>query len=111
LRSARSAGSACMRGTFCSPRARTPCSRPGAGIAVEAGREPWIKTVVTVAATGRTSAPRVWAAGTVAGTSMHTIVVAGDGARVAINIVSEQRGERRVDHDCLENRPAPASAG
>ncbi|HEX2806673.1 MAG TPA: hypothetical protein VHN80_10940 [Kineosporiaceae bacterium] len=42
---------------------------------------------------------------------MHTIVVAGDGARVAINIVSEQRGERRVDHDCLENRPAPASAG
>jgi thioredoxin reductase (NADPH) len=83
----------------------------GAGIVVEAGREPWIKTVVTVDATGRTSAPRVWAAGTVAGTSVHTIVVAGDGARVVINIVSEQRGERRVDHDCLENPTTPASAG
>jgi thioredoxin reductase (NADPH) len=74
-----------------------------AGIAVEAGREPWIKTVVTVDASGRTSVPHVWAAGTVAGTSVHTIVVAGDGARVAINVISEQRAGRHVDHESLES--------
>jgi thioredoxin reductase (NADPH) len=74
-----------------------------AGIATEAGHEPWIKTVVTVDSFGRTSVPHVWAAGTLAGTSVHTIIVAGDGARVAINIISAQRGERHVDHDTLEN--------
>jgi thioredoxin reductase (NADPH) len=73
-----------------------------AGIAVEPGREPWIKEIVTVDPAGRTSAPHVWAAGTVAGTSVHTIIVAGDGARVAVNVISEQRGERHVDHDSLE---------
>ena len=55
---------------------------------------------------GRTSTPGVWAAGTVAGTSVHTIITAGDGARVAINLVSAVRGERHVDHDVL---PAPTS--
>jgi thioredoxin reductase len=78
-----------------------------AGIAVVPGREPWIKSVVTVDGAGRTSLPRVWAAGTIAGTSVHTIVVAGDGARVAINIISELRGERHVDHDSM---PTPATA-
>jgi thioredoxin reductase (NADPH) len=53
----------------------------------------------------------VWAAGTLAGTSVHTIVVAGDGARVAINVISAQSGERHVDHDTLETPPASASAG
>jgi len=77
-----------------------------AGIATEDGREPWIKTVVTVDAEGRTSVPRVWAAGTLAGTSVHTIITAGDGARVAINVISGLRGKRHVDHDSL-----PASAG
>jgi thioredoxin reductase (NADPH) len=76
-----------------------------AGIATEAGREPWIKTVVTVDSIGRTSVPHVWAAGTLAGTSVHTIIVAGDGARVAINVISAQRGERHVDHDTLETPP------
>lgn len=76
-----------------------------AGIATEAGREPWIKTVVTVDSIGRTSVPHVWAAGTLAGTSVHTIIVAGDGARVAINVISAQRGERHVDHDTLEIPP------
>lgn len=73
-----------------------------AGIATEAGTEPWIKTVVTVDPLGRTSLPHVWAAGTLAGTSVHTIVVAGDGARVAIALISDRRGERYVDHDALE---------
>jgi thioredoxin reductase len=77
-----------------------------AGIATEAGREPWIKTVVTVDAAGRTSMPHVWAAGTLAGTSVHTIIVAGDGARVAVNVITAQRGERHVDHDTLEIPPA-----
>lgn len=72
------------------------------GIASEAGREPWIKTVITVDSVGRTSVPHVWAAGTLAGTSVHTIIVAGDGARVAINVISAKRGERHVDHDALE---------
>lgn len=70
-----------------------------AGIATEPGREPWIKTVVTVDGAGRTSLPHVWAAGTLAGTSVHTIIVAGDGARVAVNVITAQRGERYVDHD------------
>jgi thioredoxin reductase len=82
-----------------------------AGITVEAGREPWIKSVVTVDATGRTSAPHVWAAGTVAGTSVHTIIVAGDGARVAVNVISDRRGERHVDHDVLETPPEQSSVG
>lgn len=73
-----------------------------AGILTEAGREPWIKTVVTVDSLGRTTMPHVWAAGTLAGTSVHTIIVAGDGARVAINLISAKRGERHVDHDALE---------
>jgi thioredoxin reductase (NADPH) len=82
-----------------------------AGIAIEDGREPWIKAVVTVDSGGRTSAPHVWAAGTVAGTSVHTIITAGDGARVAVNVISAQRGERHVDHDSLEAPPEHANAG
>lgn len=39
---------------------------------------------------------------------MHTIITAGDGARVAINIISDVKGERWVDHDVL---PAPAKDG
>jgi len=62
-----------------------------AGIATDAGREPWIKTVVTVDSIGRTSMPHVWAAVTLAGTSVHTIIVARDGARVAINVISSRR--------------------
>ena len=82
-----------------------------AGIAAEAGREPWIKTVLTVDSSGRTSVPHVWAAGTLAGTSVHTIITAGDGARVAVNVISAQRGERHVDHDSLEAPPEHANAG
>jgi len=72
------------------------------GIQTAPGTEPRIKSIVSVDAQGRTSMPNVWAAGTVAGVSMHTIITAGDGAKVAINIISELNGERYVDHDVLK---------
>ena len=81
-----------------------------AGIATKPGTEPRIREVVDVDRDGRTNVPGVWAAGTVAGVSVHTIITAGDGARVAINLISESKGERHVDHDVLP-RPAEAAAG
>jgi thioredoxin reductase len=71
------------------------------GVATQPGTEPRVQTVATVDAEGRTSIPGIWAAGTVGGVSVHTIITAGDGARVAINLISEQRGARYVDHDML----------
>jgi thioredoxin reductase len=71
------------------------------GIDTVPGTEPRIQTVIAVDTDGQTSKPGVWAAGTAAGVSVHTIVTAGDGARVALNIISRQRGERHVDHDIL----------
>ncbi len=78
-----------------------PSLAAGAGIATKDGTEPRIASVVDVDAEGRTNVEHVWAAGTAGGVSVHTIVTAGDGARVAINIVSEQRGDRHVDHDVM----------
>ncbi|MCL6632723.1 MAG: FAD-dependent oxidoreductase [Alicyclobacillus herbarius] len=72
------------------------------GLKTKPATEPRIKTVIVVDADGRTSVPGIWAAGTVAGTSVHTIITSGDGARVAINIISELNGERWVDHDVLK---------
>jgi thioredoxin reductase len=72
-----------------------------AGVSTVGGTEPHIKSVVSVDREGRSSVPGIWAAGTAAGVSVHTIVTAGDGARVAINLISERRGERHVDHDVL----------
>jgi thioredoxin reductase (NADPH) len=71
------------------------------GVATSAGTEPHIKSIISVDGDGRTSVPGIWAAGTAGGVSVHTIVTAGDGARVAINLISEARGERHVDHDVL----------
>jgi thioredoxin reductase len=78
-----------------------------AGITTKPGTEPRIKEIVDVDAEGRTSLAGVWAAGTAAGVSVHTIVTAGDGARVAINLISGTKGERHVDHDMM---PKPAEA-
>ncbi len=75
-----------------------------AGARVVAGTEPRIKEIVAVDAAGRTDVPGLWAAGTCAGTSVHTIITAGDGARVAINVISAIRSQRHVDHDVM---PAP----
>ncbi|MFS0862447.1 FAD-dependent oxidoreductase [Fredinandcohnia sp. 179-A 10B2 NHS] len=73
------------------------------GVATKAGTEPRIKTVLDVDASGKTNVDGIWAAGTCAGVSVHTIITAGDGAKVAINLVSEMNGERYVDHDLLKN--------
>jgi thioredoxin reductase (NADPH) len=77
-----------------------------AGVELKPATEPRIQQVAVVDAEGRTSVPGIWAAGVVGGVSVHTIITAGDGARVAINLISELRGERHVDHDVL---PAPTS--
>jgi len=73
------------------------------GLELKEGREPRIKTVIAVDNDGRTNLSNIWAAGTVAGTSVHTIITAGDGAKVAINIISALNGERYVDHDVLKS--------
>ncbi|CAM3640716.1 FAD-dependent oxidoreductase [Cohnella lubricantis] len=72
------------------------------GIQTKPGTEPRIKTIIDATPEGKTNVANVWAAGTVAGVSMHTIITAGDGAKVAINVVSELNGERYVDHDVMK---------
>jgi len=73
-----------------------------AGVRTKPGSEPRIPSVVDAQPDGRTNVDHVWAAGTAGDVSVHTIITAGDGARVAINIISAQRGERHVDHDVLQ---------
>lgn len=73
------------------------------GIRTKAGTEPRVKTIIDVDTDGQTSIPGVYAAGGAAGNSLHTIITAGDGARVAINIISVLNGERYVDHDVLKS--------
>lgn len=72
-----------------------------AGLQTRDGTEPYVKRVVELDSEGRASVPGVWAAGTIAGVSVHVAVTAADGARVAINLVSALKGERWVDHDAL----------
>ncbi|WP_449619609.1 FAD-dependent oxidoreductase [Robertmurraya sp. Marseille-Q9965] len=72
------------------------------GVNTKPGTEPRIKTIFDVDQAGKTNVEGIWAAGTCAGVSMHTIITAGDGAKVAINIVSELNGERYVDHDIIK---------
>lgn len=72
------------------------------GVTTKEGTEPRIKTVIDVDADGKTNVEGIWAAGTVAGVSVHTIITAGNGAAVAINVISELNGERYVDHDILK---------
>ncbi|CEH30160.1 pyridine nucleotide-disulfide oxidoreductase [Aneurinibacillus migulanus] len=73
-----------------------------AGVKTKPGTEPRIKTVLDADQNGKTNVDGIWAAGTCAGVSVHTIITAGDGAKVAINIISELNGERYVDHDVLK---------
>jgi thioredoxin reductase (NADPH) len=72
------------------------------GLKTKDGTEPRIKTVFDVDSAGKTNIEGIWAAGTCAGVSVHTIITAGDGAKVAINLISEMNGERYVDHDLLK---------
>ena len=80
-----------------------------AGVKTREGTEPRIREIVDVDPQGRSSVPGVWAAGTIAGASVHTIITSGDGARVAINLISDNKGERHVDHDAMP-RPAEAAS-
>jgi thioredoxin reductase (NADPH) len=73
------------------------------GLKTKDGSEPRIKTVFDVDSHGKTNIEGIWAAGTCAGVSVHTIITAGDGAKVAINLISELNGERYVDHDLLKS--------
>src|SRR6202022_215862 len=77
-----------------------------AGPPIRSATEPRIKEAIVVDGDGQTSVPGVWAAGTAAGVSVHVIITAGDGARVAINLISDTKGERHVDHDMM---PRPVS--
>jgi thioredoxin reductase (NADPH) len=79
-----------------------------AGVEVRPGTEPRVREIVAVDAEGRSSVPGIWAAGTAAGVSHHTIITSGDGARVAVNIISARKGERHVDHDVLPAREPAA---
>ncbi|MCI3925100.1 FAD-dependent oxidoreductase [Paenibacillus sp. TRM 82003] len=72
------------------------------GVEVVPGTEPRIKNVLKVDADGKTNVDGVWAAGTVAGVSVHGIITAGDGGKVAINVISALNGERYVDHDVMK---------
>ncbi|AIE60143.1 FAD-dependent oxidoreductase [Bacillus methanolicus] len=74
-----------------------------AGVNTKEGTEPRIKKVIDADASGKTNVEGIWAAGTCAGVSVHTIITAGDGAKVAINVISELNGERYVDHDILKS--------
>jgi thioredoxin reductase len=80
-----------------------------AGVKTKEGTEPRIREIIDVDPQGRSSVPGVWAAGTIAGASVHTIITSGDGARVAINLISQNKGERHVDHDAMP-RPAEAAS-
>jgi thioredoxin reductase (NADPH) len=73
------------------------------GLRTKPATEPRIKTIIDVDESGRTNIEGIWAAGTVAGTSVHTIITSGDGAKVAINVISAINGERYVDHDVLQS--------
>jgi thioredoxin reductase (NADPH) len=73
------------------------------GLNTKDGTEPRIKTVFDVDGQGKTNIDGIWAAGTCAGVSVHTIITAGDGAKVAINLISQLNGERYVDHDVLKS--------
>lgn len=72
------------------------------GVNTKPGTEPRIKTIIDTDSAGKTNIDGLWAAGTVAGVSVHTIITAGHGASVAINVISEINGERYVDHDILQ---------
>ncbi|KAA0550422.1 FAD-binding protein [Bacillus sp. BGMRC 2118] len=73
------------------------------GLTTKPGSEPRIPKNVQVDVNGKTEIDGIWAAGTIAGVSVHTIITAGDGAKVAINVISELNGERYVDHDVLKS--------
>lgn len=71
------------------------------GLKTKDGQERYVKTVIDTDSAGHTSAEGIWAAGVAAGVSVHTIVTSGDGAKAAINLLSELKGERYTDHEAV----------
>jgi thioredoxin reductase (NADPH) len=71
------------------------------GLETKPATEPELNKVISVNPEGRTNIAGIWAAGAVAGVSPHTIITAGDGAKVAVNIISEMNGKRYIDHDAF----------
>jgi len=65
------------------------------------GAQPFVKHNIVTSEQGETSVPNLFAAGVVAGHPSQAIVAAGDGARVAIHVISRIKGEYWVDHDVL----------
>ncbi|MEM9149246.1 MAG: NAD(P)/FAD-dependent oxidoreductase [Cyanobacteria bacterium P01_F01_bin.3] len=65
------------------------------------GVQPFVKSNLSVSAEGETSVPNLFAAGVVAGHPSQAIVAAGDGARVAVHVISRIKGEYWVDHDVM----------
>ncbi|WP_337589636.1 FAD-dependent oxidoreductase [Paenibacillus sp. A3] len=79
-------------------------SGPGRELAEQAGVELKSgegRSYIKVDPEGRTNVPGIWAAGLCTGVSMHVAVTAGDGARVAIHMLSEMNGKPYVDHDMM----------
>lgn len=70
-----------------------------AGINVKETKHPRQKKIIEVDSQGRTNIPNVWAAGVCSGAFIQTIVTAGEGAKVALQIISEMKGSRYLDHD------------
>ncbi|RYL91546.1 pyridine nucleotide-disulfide oxidoreductase [Sporolactobacillus sp. THM7-4] len=71
------------------------------GLKTKEGQEKYVKTVIDTDPAGHTSINGIWAAGVAAGVSVHTIVTSGDGAKTAINLISELKGERYTDHEAV----------
>ncbi|WP_128895419.1 FAD-dependent oxidoreductase [Longirhabdus pacifica] len=58
-------------------------------------------TIIDADQDGKTNIEGVWAAGIVTGKSMHVAVTAGDGAKVAIHLLTEVNGKEYVDQDMM----------
>lgn len=69
------------------------------GLKTQPATDPDGGAVIAVDSSGRTDRSGVWASGTAVGVSPHTIISAGDGAKVAVQIISEINGRPYVDHD------------
>ncbi len=71
------------------------------GLQMKTGKDEGRTEVIAVDEEGRASMKGIWACGICTGQSMHITVTSGDGARVAINLLSEMNGKRYVDHDMM----------
>ncbi|MEM6452108.1 MAG: FAD-dependent oxidoreductase [Cyanobacteria bacterium P01_D01_bin.105] len=63
------------------------------------GVQPFVKMNLPVSLEGETSVPNLFAVGVLAGHPSQAIVAAGDGARVAVHLISRINGKYWVDHD------------